>query len=231
MLFSNITIDFLNGDCQKTEHKIAFIHIPKTGGTSIEYVLQKARGSAHERHYNVRQMQKVLKNQDIKKYKIFTIIRNPFDRIISTWRWWAYHTAKMEFGARASGWCCEWGESFQEYVLTIKEYFDGNADKGNGVIRVDPEQPSLTLTHIEKLDWWLTKDDGSLVECDFLRFEDLNNEWEKYKKELGVKARLSHKNASLQIPITKSRAKLCDDETYKIISEIYKDEIEMFNYE
>ena len=232
MLFNRVTIDFLNGDCQKTEHKTAFIHIPKTGGTSIEHTLQRVWGSAPERHYNVRQMQEVLENEDIDEYKIFTVIRNPFDRIISTWRWWAYHNDGhysipylKQFTVPRT--------PLKEYVLMLKEYFEGDKtdDDNPSKITVDSEKAPLTVSHIEKLDWWLTKHDGGLVKCDFLRFEDLSNEWRRYGKQLKIKHPLPHKNGSGLIPITSDRKKLYDDETYKIISEIYKDEIEMFNYE
>tara|TARA_Y100000296_G_C5120514_1_gene230163 strand:+ start:139 stop:879 length:741 start_codon:yes stop_codon:yes gene_type:complete len=245
MLFNNITIDVSSGTGdtvsrgirQKTMDKIAFLHIPKTGGTSVEHTIQRVWGSAQERHYNVRQMQEVLENEDINEYKIFTVVRNPFDRIISTWRWWVYH----HDGHYSIPYLEQYivpRTTFKEYVMMIKEYFKGNINTENNSSKViiNSERAPLSVSHIEKLDWWLVKDDGSLVECDFLRFENLNNEWRKYKetlpifKELNIKHRLPHKNGTGLMPITRDRKKLYDDETYEIISEIYKDEIEMFNY-
>lgn len=249
MLFNNITIDFKDGDRQQTHNKVILLHIPKTGGTSVEYILQNKWGSADGRHNNARQMQKLLEDlqgEEIDQYKIFTIVRNTFDRIISTWRWWAYH----KDGLYSKPHLHEYNipkTSFKEYVLMLKDYFERRTissentlswKEGEGLVVKDPteviinsEKAPLTVSHIEILDWWLAKDDGSLIECDFLRFEDLDNEWEKYKTELNFTKSLPHKNASLQIPITKSRDELYDDTTYEIISEIYKDEIKKFNYE
>mgnify|MGYP003626465650 FL=1 len=223
MLFNRVTIDFLNGDCQKTEHKTAFIHIPKTGGTSVEFILQNKYGSAHERHYNVRQMQEVLEDEEIDEYKIFTVIRNPFDRIISTWRWWAMHQDGFYSKPQLHKYNIP-NTSFKEYVLMIKQYFEGDKtlDDNPGKITIDSERAALIVSHIEKLNWWLAKHDGGLVKCDFLRFEDLNNEWRRYRKQVKISKLLSHKNGSGYIPITNNRTELYDDETYKIISEIYE---------
>tara|TARA_R110000824_G_scaffold217727_1_gene404193 strand:- start:74 stop:748 length:675 start_codon:yes stop_codon:yes gene_type:complete len=223
-------ITFSNGTPKETFNKLIFLHIPKTGGTSVEYSLQRAFGTGKERHYNIRQMQGVLKNENIEEYKIFTVIRNPFDRIISTWRWWVYHSdgysTRPFLNHKQTP-----ITSFKDYLLMIKDYFDGDADLLGGNAVVDKEKAPLTITHVEKLDWWLTKNDRTLVKCDFLKFENLNQEWKKIKKELKIKPTLFHKNESKMIPFTKSREKLYDSETYKIASKIYKDEIRRFGYE
>lgn len=232
MLFNRTTSHFKDGNRQETANKFIFLHIPKTGGTSVEFILQNKYGSPHERHYNVRHMQGVLENEEIDEYKIFTVIRNPFDRIISTWRWWAMH----QDGFYSKPWLHKYNvpeTSFKEYVFMIKKYFEGDKtdDDNPSKFTVDSEKAPLTVSHIEKLDWWLTKHDGGLVKCDFLRFEDLNNEWKRYRKQLKISKPLPHKNGSSSIPFTSNMTKLYDDETYKIVSEIYKYEIEMFNYE
>ena len=97
-------------------------------------------------------------------------------------------------------------------------------------IKVVEDLAPLTQSHIERLDWWLSRDDGTTVECDFLKFENLKNEWDRYKEVLNVTRFLPHKNGSSTIPFSKSRS-LYNDESHGIVSEIYKDEIERFDYE
>ena len=91
----------------------------------------------------------------------------------------------------------------------LTEYFEGDKTVNDnlGKVTIDSEKAPLTVSHIEKLDWWLTKHGGGLVECDFLRFEDLSNEWRRYGKQLKIKHPLPHKNGSGLIPITSDRKK------------------------
>ena len=74
-------------------NKWAFIHIPKTGGTSINHVLKKDKETeVITGHDSLRIL------TDVSDYYIFTIIRNPFTRIASGYnaecRKWGY----VEFG-------------------------------------------------------------------------------------------------------------------------------------
>tara|TARA_R100000008_G_scaffold71807_1_gene49768 strand:- start:2010 stop:2705 length:696 start_codon:yes stop_codon:yes gene_type:complete len=229
MLYNGYVTRFFDGAPSAREDKVIFLHIPKTGGTSIEHCLSKQISKGSGRHYNIKETEDIIGAQDINEYTIFTVIRNPLDRIISTWRWWAFHKdgyiTKPHLNHKIIP--CT---SFRDYVFIIKDYFDGNTDVKDGGIFADSKAP-LWVSHVERLNWWLTKKDGSLVKCDFLRFEDLNRQWAKFRKKLDLKGKLDHKNGSQTIPFTKSRDKLYDEETYKIVSEIYKDEMRQFNYE
>lgn len=65
--------------------KIIFIHIPKTGGTFIEKKLQKLAKKYNEdklmsSHYTINHYL-----DKIDKYIVFGVIRNPYDRIMSTY--------------------------------------------------------------------------------------------------------------------------------------------------
>ena len=224
-----------NGGLTTGNTKVIFLHIPKTAGTSIEESLKKTLGNSYGRHYNIRQIQKTLNDdgygETVDEYKIFTVVRNPFDRIISTWRWWSFHQ---------DGWITRPFQkstapftSFYHYVRMIKSYYDGDFEFTGpdlNKIKVVEDLAPLTQSHIERLDWWLSRDDGTTVECDFLKFENLKNEWERYKEVLNVTRFLPHKNGSSTIPFSKSRS-LYNDESHGIVSEIYKDEIERFDYE
>ena len=69
------------------EHKAIFIHIPKNAGTSIETYF--ANGSVRiqpAKHADIYEIKRKFKNS-YNDYKKFTIIRNPYDKMVS---WYFY---------------------------------------------------------------------------------------------------------------------------------------------
>ena len=66
-----------------TEKKIIFVHIPKTGGSIFENELKLGAGHATLRHYFISKYYSNLMNKQ--KYNIFIIVRNPYQRLISTY--------------------------------------------------------------------------------------------------------------------------------------------------
>ena len=80
--------------CNK--HKIIFVHIPKTGGTSIEKALkltsrEKGYGVNKEKkavqHYDYNEYRNSLGSEKFDKYYKFTISRNPYEKVISEFFW------------------------------------------------------------------------------------------------------------------------------------------------
>ena len=69
------------------EHKAIFIHIPKNAGTSIEeYFGNKSVRIQPEKHADIYEIKKKFKNS-YNNYRKFTIIRNPYDKMVS---WYFY---------------------------------------------------------------------------------------------------------------------------------------------
>lgn len=97
------------------QKNILFIHIPKTGGTVIENALKKKtkqtlfgnnknwnepyRGiSPQHLFYNTIFKNKEKLNVDFQNIKVFSVVRNPYDRIISDLFW--YKLIKPTFTAK-----------------------------------------------------------------------------------------------------------------------------------
>ena len=70
--------------------KIIFIHIPRTGGTSVEkyfnFKHEAGWKPATAQHFT---LEEYSKHYDLDKYFKFSIVRNPWDRLMS-WYLWSY---------------------------------------------------------------------------------------------------------------------------------------------
>jgi chondroitin 4-sulfotransferase 11 len=78
------------------KRKIIFLHIPKTGGTSVEQALNlvyKKDGYGINdnkkamQHYDWHEYKKHIGNEKYDKYYKFTISRNPYDKVVSDYFW------------------------------------------------------------------------------------------------------------------------------------------------
>lgn len=90
------------GQCQarrvlySDRHKLAFVHIHKTGGISLrEFLRKKIKGMAEmhelpEAHYSVKQLFTALENRgtDPKDARVITILRNPYAHALSIYTFW-----------------------------------------------------------------------------------------------------------------------------------------------
>ena len=118
------------------ENKFIFIHIGKTGGSTIERVLDpnvKLDESRHtlgmgntsfrEKHWKITTYQKKYKKH-FNAYFKFTFVRNPWDREVSRWKWFAlargedvsfkYHLQCK--GNNYSRWICEDGQYLTDFI-------------------------------------------------------------------------------------------------------------------
>ena len=93
------------------DENILFLHIPRTGGSIIENKLKEtytmnfygpdASGLSLQ-HYTANEL--IKKNIDINKMFSFTFVRNPFDKILSTYLNWSIHHTR----------------SFDDYIDMVK---------------------------------------------------------------------------------------------------------------
>ncbi len=102
------------------KEKFLFLHIPKTGGTSINTAVMSelGRSTKNRRHYNIRRHG--LTKKDCDEYNIFAVLRNPFTRIASTYN--HFMVGPEIFPAYR---CNKKSYTFYKYLLNIKKYFDG----------------------------------------------------------------------------------------------------------
>lgn len=145
-----------------------YIHINKTGGSSIE----KALSLPFEHKTAQGVIDKIGRDKWDDKFT-FTVIRNPWDRAVSHYHY-RVQTNTTTLGDNPIG--------FKEWVK--RTYRDQ-----------DPlyyENPRMFLPQIE----WITDKEGNILVDEIVRFENLNEEFGNIAKILGKNVRLPHVKAS-----------------------------------
>ena len=67
------------------KHKFIFLHTPKTGGMSVGSALYSALGIKDD-YQSFRIHYDDLNEEILKEYFVFTFVRNPWDRLVSDYR-------------------------------------------------------------------------------------------------------------------------------------------------
>lgn len=185
--------------------KIIFLHIPKTGGSSIETLLVKEFNTPNTylRHNTFSQIFDKMKDKSLNKYIIFTVLRDPFERIVSSYN----HGIRANILKKMS---------FQEYVNYIFKYYSNDFEKteynSNDYMKFNGNKV-IDKRHIETLQYWinipnflnfndlrLDKKNDCLVLTNnhvtiyLLRFNHLNDDFNKFKKVININNNLQHTN-------------------------------------
>lgn len=73
-------------EMENKKHKVYFVHIPRTGGTSVERAFRTDINYARGRHTTGWEYKLTAPNR-WHDYTKFTIVRNPYERLHSFWKW------------------------------------------------------------------------------------------------------------------------------------------------
>ena len=184
------------------QHKCIFVHIGKTGGSSIEHALDPhvsidsgisgeiGNTKLEGKHWTALEYSKKYP-KEYKEYFTFSFVRNPWDRTVSHYEWKIFMgNLKLSFA--------EWIESPMFNALKLS-YADMICDHKNSII------------------------------VDFVgRFEELQQDFNFVCDKIGIEhIKLSHKNKIDR----KHYFEYYDEKTKKIVEEKYARDIEHFGYE
>lgn len=235
-LFSNnVNSTLINNYNNDKINNYKFLHITKTGGTSIEefgFKLGIKWGRYDRLFYeNNKNFKKLgfwhvplnyLDKETINKYKWFTIVRNPYHRIISEINF-LIKSNHLQFNK----------VDMNVYLYEILCNIYTN-DKNNKKI--------LNKEFIEKNDKMyafhfipmyhytcdLSKNEETISNIKIIKFENLNSEINTFLKELGIVEKFDvheNKNDKKQFEIDDLSIK-----NIKLINEVYKKDFNLFNY-
>tara|TARA_R100000030_G_scaffold99709_1_gene91160 strand:- start:721 stop:1260 length:540 start_codon:yes stop_codon:yes gene_type:complete len=111
------------------EHKFIFVHIPRTGGTSIEAQFQYDERTDRTKHWNLNDWKQQLGHDIFRNYFKFVFVRNPWDIMISKYLDETIHSrfsgSFKHFLLNYHPWKHEHGDSFFDYFLPEQMDFIG----------------------------------------------------------------------------------------------------------
>ena len=222
---------------------IIFIHIPKTGGGSIEKSLgifgEDNNGSLNPnlnilygkknnrllQHLTISEI-KEIKNKEYKKYKKITFVRNPFDKLLSEyfWRIQLYGKNKIDFKY-----------FLMEEVIPRKNKINTyvkNFYKDEKIIS------SLDIHYMEQYKFLINNNN---LDVDSIgKFEDFESDFKKLfnKKSLNYKVNKSKVDYFYYLSkkffpkFIKKRLyrKFYDSESRNLVEKEYKKDLDLFNY-
>jgi hypothetical protein len=186
-------------------HKLIFIHIPKNAGISIEESLFGAKVG----HKTIRQFESHDKKKYVNYFK-FTIVRNPYDRLVSAF----YFLKKGGRNSKDKDWAeknLKGIEDFEQFLYLLK-----NKDFANVILKWQHFTPQYKYLI----------NSSNEVNLDFvLKFENLESDFQKLTQRINFKSmKLEHKNKSKR----KNWSEYYNPETKLIIYELYRKDFELF---
>jgi len=179
--------------------KFIFIHINKTGGTSVE----KALKLAFEHRTALEKIREIGQEEWVRRFS-FAIVRNPWDKVVSHYHY-RVKTNQTELGKRRI--------PFGRWVrLSYGKHDPFYYDK-----------PRMFMPQIR----WIADEKNEILVSFVGSLENLAMDFELICRRIGVEADLPHVKKSEHRPYRE----LYDEETRKIIAEVFSEDIELFGYE
>jgi len=189
------------------KHKFIFVHIPKTGGTSIQYLFTKNNNvtkKENKKHFTSNDYQRENVNEWNSYFK-FSFVRNPFDFLVS------YYIFRMKMIN---------GELGRTERFMSKKYKNSNFKSWvcNNFFN-DPR----VMTYFDFLSI------NEKIELDYIgKFENFQEDFNIICDKIGIpQQQLPHINKSKHKHYTEHY----DDETRELVAEKYAKDIEYFGYE
>ncbi|MFT6248318.1 MAG: hypothetical protein ACJAZQ_001519 [Cognaticolwellia sp.] len=178
-----------------------FIHIPKAAGTSISNALYGGRQGHH-----TALAYKKANSEKFNNYYKFTIVRNPWDRLAST-----YHYLLKSPHAEDRAWAEKNIAKYTSFESFVKNWLSKDS--------------IYTWKHFLPQTYFIMEDNEILVD-DIFKMENLSLDFSKIATKLGCKEQLSHDNRIER----KHYSCLYSKDIIDITSKVYETDIEEFNY-
>ena len=234
--------------------EILFVHIPKTGGTTISTCLKKNEelityNPKHIINHFTKKLLLIRTNKlnnykhslaenmllelgsKQKKYTKFTVVRNPWDLVVSFYSYLRrpldQKTIINDF--KITNYLNPVEASINACKMDFKSWVKLYYNPYLRPRQKEETRSPYPVSHFYRQLDWITNTKGEILVDKILKFED-HNEWENFFKGLGLKFTeiLNKKfNSSKR---DSSYKNYYDEETKSLIGKYYKKDIDHFNY-
>lgn len=199
----------IRGDYPKLfdEKCFIFIHIPKTAGKSVNRIIG-LQGACHLTYAEYEN----LIGEKIKDYYLFSIIRHPYDRIISAYNYLA-----------------DGGNQSIEDINFKKKWISPCLNINQFILESLSKQEVISSPFFRPQTDYITDNKKEIPKnLHLYRFENLNTDIQKLPKEFKTGHKLPHLNSSSKKSALKP---LLSKEAKKALTDIYFEDFEYLNYE
>lgn len=197
-----------------------FIHIPKCAGVAIAVALEKVMGVRRiGPHGKARDLFLPTGKLDRETFFVFSFVRNPWDRLVSTFFYIMGGGRAPIDQQRRERHLKKYRGSFEKFVLDIANWIDIKEDES---IYRDGHIP-----HFRPQYEYIYDENGNCL-VDFIgRVENLDSDFNELCNKLSVDgAKLAKKNKSFH----RKYWKYYNSETRAVVAEYYARDIECFSY-
>lgn len=199
---------------QTMQDDILFIHVPKTAGRSILTAIGDLP-AAH--HMNIRQYIEMYGKQKVLSMFKFTVVRNPWDRAFSVWRYFVREKPEFE----------KYKDNFGLWIWDKKQAF---------LARHPSDVISSTNQQLDHMEWY--KDINGFLRMDcYLRYEHLKEDFNLIKDRIGASPTEPLPTVGMDdfektgLPSKNYRDYYKHDEIIGFIGELNRELIDRFGYE
>jgi hypothetical protein len=203
---------------------LKFIHIPKTAGSSMQRVLKKYMNidpndlGEHELPISRSHIPPSMYDIDLTKHTFFCIVRNPFDRIISDFKFWLISRNNLSKSLKAD----------INKALLSSEYSNENLNYFVSQCMAC-YTPAFLDGHVTPMHTFVYKNGNQFVDH-VLRFESLNEDMNKLITSLTLPIPLNtmktcHMNSTKSVKLT------LNETSIKKIQRFYRLDFALFKYD
>jgi len=184
------------------KQKIIFVHIRKTGGTSIERSFNHDADKKPSLKHCPIEYFKREHPKKFKEYFKFTVVRNPWDWIVSRYFWSRYHQRLFDY-------------SFEEFIDRIHN--------GETLNKNEPWLEEALKSQVSRISI------GGKIDVDFIiRFENLQQDFDKACEIAGItKRKLPHEFKTKHTHYSTYYT----PKSKRMVEEKYHEDIVEFNYQ
>jgi len=213
-------------------HKLIHIHIPKTGGTAIETYFhqigdlqwnpefwvgqQRKNDRWYEYQHLSMQELRSLASSTLDAYDSFTVVRNPYARMISDYVW------RQHIRARYPESATQFFDSFDAFLGAVPTDMDGCWS--DHIRNVDQRWANF-LIHVRPQHQYIFDTEGNCLVEHMLRFEHLARDMNRLLRRYGSST------TALQTPRERDIAAYYDRRLLDLVNLIYAKDFECFCYE